>query len=199
MNLEVQNLVDQIERYISEGWPPEEAFYSVMDNYERRTGKNVGFAMEARVLDILYKKGYEIEEKTVKTILSIKEDFKIPGTDIILESGDKIRVLESNREVETLIKSLRKIIPWDDKPEKSVQSAMHELSGKVNGKMVDFGWHQPGRYGKVWDFIGLLVGYDKMFEMDMDNYDGYVQEPTSLERLKKAIDYVQSMKSSRFV
>lgn len=36
------------------------------------------------------------QEKTQKTILTVEEDVKIPGTKIILEKGDKIEVVTSN-------------------------------------------------------------------------------------------------------
>jgi hypothetical protein len=44
-------------------------------------------------------------ESAMKEI-KIKEEFKIPGTDIILEEGDKIQIKEDNREIEALFEAM---------------------------------------------------------------------------------------------
>jgi len=40
---------------------------------------------------------------SLKKMIEIKEDFKIPGSDIVLEKGDKIKILEMKRSTNEIV------------------------------------------------------------------------------------------------
>lgn len=56
-----------------------------------------------------------LKEDSMKKDIYIKKDFRIPGTKIILESGDKIKIKEANSNVSTLENFIKKVYKGNDK------------------------------------------------------------------------------------
>lgn len=72
-----------------------------------------------------------IEEKKEKgTILEIEEDVRIPGTNIILEKGDKIEVFEAKKKKESDDEDDEKEDPEDDDDDDEEMEVEEKKKGK---------------------------------------------------------------------
>jgi hypothetical protein len=81
------------------------------------------------------------------------------------------------------IQRIMKEVPWDSKPRKTKQSALHSIEGTVNGKELSFAWHQPdGKYSDKWVYLGVADADGKMdtgqkhpsikqYDKDPNNWD----------------------------
>ena len=89
---------------------------------------------------------FGVSEKTEKVIVEITEDFEIPGTDIMLEKGDKIEVLKERHvesgqegmainyaleELEEAIKSIVNPESWAEKYNLSLKGLLDQIDNLV--------------------------------------------------------------------
>ena len=132
----------------------------------------------------------EIHESKAYDSILISESVKIGN--VILDKGDRIRVIQEapfdERKFMSLIESLPKMFPWDSKPVKYTESGMSGLDGTINGQEVSFVWHQPGRYGSDYNFLGLITRENGQM---VERFNSLNEPDKALENLKKAIDYVK--------
>ena len=86
----------------------------------------------------------KLGERKIMKKIAIKEDFRVPGTDVILEAGDRIEVSNKNRKQEEYGSQLRSTVDeyirefddfWDAGLEFS-DDIMVILRGKLHGPSV---------------------------------------------------------------
>ena len=140
-----------------------------------------------------YKKTNQItQENTMKDIITIKKDVRIPGTNVILESGDKIKIVEASDEP-----SVKEII---DKAEKYANTtgggsqtgvrrlakqALSYLKRNPNPKFIKVDNYKEIKAGDwIYPFKGMIAKVEERLEGDEFQVGDFM---TSLNNVKYKI------------
>ena len=82
-----------------------------------------------------------------------------------------------------LIQSLNSL-PWDSKPKKEKDGALHSIIGLINGKKVTFNWHMIGRDEDYAKYFGATVDGKLLGPKYRDFGFGLVDEKDLIQDLK---------------
>ncbi len=114
---------------------------------------------------------------------SIIEDAKT----FLYENSDRMTNKSLGKKYEKqflgLIQSLNSL-PWDSKPKKEKDGALHSIIGLINGKKVTFNWHMISRDEDYAKYFGATVDSKPLGPKYRDFGFGRVDEKDLIQDLK---------------
>ena len=124
----------------------------------------------------------DIEESYYPNIITIKEEFKIPGTNIVLEEGDKISIMESQLDLKYCKKQLERMIQDAEKEDlllagevlefsnpDNIKFTLRDMGGKLRVKLQGDGrWKTEYHYSEMEDNEWVITegtGYEELLKL----------------------------------